>query len=167
METTANITMEKITELTEKEAIVLHDELVARRNDEIKRAAMLKEFAVTKQKEIHGTGWYKYEPVRHDNEEDMQDYITESIRELVDIPRRTFSSAGMTETQKIEFLVRETEKIVFPQGEKFLSSIVYDEYNFDFGTQGLMGILNSFVHWQDLAKTPTDSSLIAVNLGGA
>ena len=81
------------------------------------------------------------------------DYIFRCINELLDKDfkpiQRTFLSKGMTEAQVISYLIKETDKILFPSGECFVYNIIYDNYKESTGTKSILEIIRRFVNWQD------------------
>lgn len=92
---------------------------------------------------------------------ETNDFIIRSINDLLDkdfkrIQGHTFSSNGMDETQVAEFLINETDKILFPGGEQYFSSIVNDEYDKTQGVSGILEIITRFINWYDLSKKPVE-----------
>jgi hypothetical protein len=81
------------------------------------------------------------------------DYVFRCISELLDKDfkpiQRTFSSKGMTEPQAVLYLIRETDKLLFPSGDGFVYNIVYDNYKELAGTKAILEILRQFVNWKD------------------
>ena len=96
-------------------------------------------------------------PVYRSNEtlDEKTDYIIRSINNYlsdnpIEIPlTREFSGKGMTEFQKLIFLTEETERALFPEDNRFMCSIIYDEYNIEHGIQGLYDIIGRYVKWVD------------------
>ena len=84
------------------------------------------------------------------------DFVIRSIKEF--LPRhfktinRTYSSKGMTETQAMRYLLNETDKILFPNGERYIYNIIYDTYKEAAGTKAIFEIIRQFVNWQDTEK---------------
>ena len=81
-------------------------------------------------------------------------YIKKSIAELLGkdfktIQGRTYSSKEMNEFQNALYLIRETDKLLFPNGEQYLASIIYDEYDQTKGPAGVIEIIRQYVNWVD------------------
>jgi len=87
--------------------------------------------------------------------EQRKDFIIRSINEHLEHKNvktpitRTYSSKGMTEFQKLIFLIEETERVLFSKENRFMCSIIYDEYNINHGTQGLYEIIGHYINWID------------------
>ena len=69
--------------------------------------------------------------------------------------KKTYSSKDKNQLQVLVHLIQETDKIVFPNGEGFIASNIYDElteYGYSKGLDDLIGIVKKFVHWEDTNK---------------
>lgn len=87
---------------------------------------------------------------------ETNDFIIKSIDELLEknfktFQGLTFSSKGMSEMQVAHFLVKETDKLLFPDGEGYFSSIVNDEYDDTQGPAGMLKIISRYANWVDLS----------------
>jgi len=83
----------------------------------------------------------------------IKDYIIRQINDFVvnktplDL---TYSNKGMSEFEKIIFVIEQTEKTLFPNGEQFMSTIIYDEYNMANGPEDLFNIIEQYIKWIDI-----------------
>ena len=92
-----------------------------------------------------------------DTLEQTKRYIIASIKEDYNhslfnnyvVPKKTYSSKGMSELEHIIFLIEETGKILFPDTPRVML-IIFDSYNIKHGLQGIYDILGEFVKWVDL-----------------
>lgn len=66
--------------------------------------------------------------------------------------RKEFSVKGMTKFQEYINKIEKIDKLLFPRGGNFFSSIIFEEYNIEHGLQGLDVIINHFVKWQNSEK---------------
>lgn len=90
---------------------------------------------------------------------ELKDYLIRSIRDYLREeegkplfrPQLTFSSKGKTLVEILDFLIVESEKVLFPSGERFMSGLLYDEYDLTHGTAGLLSVLQDFVKWTNTA----------------
>ena len=84
------------------------------------------------------------------------DFVIRSIREYLgknfNTINRTYSSKGMTETQAVRYLLNETDKLLFPNGERYIYNIIYDTYKEAAGTKAIFEIIRQFVNWVDTEK---------------
>ena len=126
-------------------------------NPKLNETQLWKKFIQDRQREIDGEKYVK-EPRRGRTREEVILYILgqicEELLEIEDkfdeIPRLSYSSRGMNEQDKVKHLVEKTDNLVFPNGEQFLASHIYSEYNIDeHGVDGIYEILSNFVEWND------------------
>ena len=84
----------------------------------------------------------------------IQKYLTQSIEDYLghkNFPvKASYSSQGMSEFQKLIYLIEETEKILFEDGYRVMMSIIFDAYNIKHGIKGVLEILNHFVIWNEI-----------------
>ena len=90
---------------------------------------------------------------------DAMMFIIKSITDLLDDEQLTqipftmeYSSKGMSEFQDYIYRIEQTNKLLFPSGENFFSTLIFDEYNINHGLHGLHLIIDYFVKWNDTKK---------------
>jgi len=112
-----------------------------------------KEYIDARNKKLFPNEEHKFN--HHGTLAEIQDYIKRCIGDVLDenieLPlTREFSSKGMTEFQKLTFLIEETEKAL--NNNCFFATIIYDEYRIEDGTQGIYEIIESYIKWIDTKK---------------
>ena len=79
-------------------------------------------------------------------------YIVRSLRTVLPADfqpiHRTYNGFGMTELERMNYLLEKTDKILF--GGKYLRSIIDDEYDKKQGSKGVLQIIDRFIKWTDL-----------------
>ena len=65
---------------------------------------------------------------------------------------KTFSSSDMTETQVVQYLIKETDKVLFQSDNSYVTSIVRDYYKDTTATAEILEVLRHFVNWVDTDK---------------
>jgi len=97
-------------------------------------------------------GCYNIKPLA-----DIQEFILKCINENVtydvldNMPSiKTYSSKGMTELQHILYLIEETDKLLFDSCCGIFTSVIFDEYNIEYGVEGLLEIIDNYIEWKDL-----------------
>ena len=84
----------------------------------------------------------------------IDEYVLDS-KQSQTLPKpqtKEYSSKRQAEFENIVYLVDETEKLLFPDGEQYMSNLIFDEYNMDWGTKPLREILARYVVWLDTDK---------------
>jgi len=108
---------------------------------------------------IYGKGTSIFPQSETDSRPELQDYLIRSIADYLKKepatplfrPQLTYSSIGMSLARHLDFLIMESEKILFPSGERYMSGLLYDEYDLAQGVSGLLSILSNFIKWTDTA----------------
>ncbi|MCL2756331.1 MAG: hypothetical protein FWE45_04755 [Firmicutes bacterium] len=92
-----------------------------------------------------------YQPSHRESLEKIKDYIRRSIDDFFgktfELPlSHHYSSDGMSQFQKLIYLIEETGKLL---QHDYFATIIYDEYNITDGVQGLYEIIGYYVNWRD------------------
>jgi len=77
----------------------------------------------------------------------------EAIRKLLPqgLPlQMSYKSNDMNEGQNTMFLIRESDKVLFPNGERLFSHIVTDDFNKDRGAKNNLEIIRKYINWIDI-----------------
>jgi len=93
----------------------------------------------------------EHQSVTQESKEEITNYIMRCINEDLDrnlkIPLTcNYSSNGMSEFQKLTFLIEQSGKKL---SHDFFATIIYDEYRIEDGTQGIYDIISNYVNWID------------------
>ena len=64
--------------------------------------------------------------------------------------QKTFSSRGMTESEVLQFLIKETDKVLFQSEDSYVTSILQDYYKETTGSKEILEVIRNFVYWVDL-----------------
>ena len=97
----------------------------------------------------------EYQPCnRQDSLEQIKDYIHRSISDSIErnlgFPIVTnFSSEGMSEFEKLTYLIEKTGDML---GHAHFANIIYDEYRIEDGTEGIYDILQTYIKWIDTSQ---------------
>jgi len=83
------------------------------------------------------------------------DFIRRSVRELLppnfkNIQGKTYNSGKMNPMKNAAYLIKETDKLLFQNGEQYFRNIMDDEYQMSKGTEEAIKIVREFVNWTDL-----------------
>jgi len=89
----------------------------------------------------------------------VRKFVNRSVRGMMErkqVPllpyKKTYSAKNMSKFEKLIYLIGETEKILFPGGDRYFSTLLYDEYPIHLGIDGLFEIINIFVEWTETDK---------------
>ncbi len=98
------------------------------------------------------------EPFQPDTDDPFYNtmFIIKTVHELLEPEQSNkvpyvekISSAGMTDFEVIKYKMEKTDELLFPNGENYFSTVVFDEFDTHYGFGALKVILDHFVKWQD------------------
>ena len=123
--------------------------------------AMWQEVVVSRITEIYGTNTQLLPKSSDCTWEQLKRYLVQSISDYLQDegsapesrPELNYTSEKMSLVEHLDFLIIESEKILFPSGERMMSGLLFDEYDIAQGLTGLKFILSHFIKCNDAAAS--------------